>query len=204
MAKAAVGSMSEWSGTLKDFFRQINDGSHTLEAVKAFNEHRPLSPLVALVEATTRKLQKFFDRDVEVAPFPPEFTPDNLARWAQFNLEPVFLPDEEIGEDRKLKDWIKPNAWFYQMIREGKLASDSAQLKKGWYLADFTVGTDYTDGSQVFPNDPLASIITKLRKEGKVGQHDNTPAGSRFSITHDEWTSVVLPAVAQELSFRPE
>jgi hypothetical protein len=38
--KAAVGSMSEWSGVLKDFFRQIHDGSHTLESVIAFNEHR--------------------------------------------------------------------------------------------------------------------------------------------------------------------
>lgn len=38
--KKVVGSMSEWSGVLKDFFRQIDDGSHTLERVKAFNEHQ--------------------------------------------------------------------------------------------------------------------------------------------------------------------
>src|SRR3989338_1782559 len=40
MAKQVVGSMSEWSGVLKDFFRQIDDGSHTLETVRTFNEHR--------------------------------------------------------------------------------------------------------------------------------------------------------------------
>jgi len=35
-----VGSMSEWSGLLKDFFRQIDDGSVTREMLKEFNEHR--------------------------------------------------------------------------------------------------------------------------------------------------------------------
>lgn len=35
-----VGSMSEWSGMLKDFFRQIDDGSITREKLQAFLEHR--------------------------------------------------------------------------------------------------------------------------------------------------------------------
>ena len=35
-----VGSMSEWSGVLKDLFRQIDDGSITLRHVQAFLQHR--------------------------------------------------------------------------------------------------------------------------------------------------------------------
>ncbi|MEK7580630.1 MAG: hypothetical protein AAB465_03430, partial [Patescibacteria group bacterium] len=38
--KEMVGSMSEWSGVLKDFFRQINDGSKTLRQVQLFLENK--------------------------------------------------------------------------------------------------------------------------------------------------------------------
>ena len=169
--------------------------------VKAFVEHRVVSALETLLETTKKKLQKFFRVDLE--PMPAEFTEENLAKWAEFNLKPVYLPMEEIGEDRKLKNWTKPEKWFYQKIGEGKVNADSAKLHQGWYLADFTVGTDYTDGTQVFPNDPLNPIIKRLREEGKIGKYDNTPLGSRFAITHDEWQTVVCPAVAESLGFKP-
>ena len=38
--KEVVGSMSEWSGVLKDFFRQIADGSKTLRQVQLFLENK--------------------------------------------------------------------------------------------------------------------------------------------------------------------
>ena len=38
--KEVVGSMSEWSGVLKDLFRQIDDGSVSLEQVQDFLEHK--------------------------------------------------------------------------------------------------------------------------------------------------------------------
>ena len=37
--REVVGSMSEWSGMLKDLFRQIDDGSVTRECLQAFLEH---------------------------------------------------------------------------------------------------------------------------------------------------------------------
>jgi len=40
MPKKVVGSMSEWSGVLKDLFRQIDDGSVTLEQVKDLVIHK--------------------------------------------------------------------------------------------------------------------------------------------------------------------
>jgi len=36
--REVVGSMSDWAGVLKDFFRQIGDGSKTFKQVVAFNE----------------------------------------------------------------------------------------------------------------------------------------------------------------------
>jgi len=38
--RQVVGSMSEWSGVLKDLFQQIDDGSVTLPQVQTFLEHR--------------------------------------------------------------------------------------------------------------------------------------------------------------------
>ncbi|MEK7609125.1 MAG: hypothetical protein AAB476_01440 [Patescibacteria group bacterium] len=63
MAKPTVGSMSAWSGVLKDLFRQIDDGSHSLEAVKAFNEHRnPFGLSVATDISETLTSQQLFYR----------------------------------------------------------------------------------------------------------------------------------------------
>jgi len=39
MPNKVVGSMSDWSGVLKDLFRQIDDGSITLETIKAVVGH---------------------------------------------------------------------------------------------------------------------------------------------------------------------
>ena len=186
----------------------------TLGHLQATVEHRDpfvgsnISPLAALAESTKKKLRKFFSVDIE--PLPPEFTEENLAKWARFNWKPVYLPREEIGENRRLKNWTKPEEWFYRQIKKdeedtkGKISPDSAQLYRGWYLIDFTRGVDYTNGTQVFPDDPLAPIITKLREEGKIGKYDSTPIGSRFSITHDEWQTVLCPAIATEHGFKPE
>ncbi|MBI2454139.1 MAG: hypothetical protein HYV54_01000 [Parcubacteria group bacterium] len=60
MTKSVVGSMSEWSGVLKDFFRQIHDGSHTLESVKAFNEHRNPFQTAVDIGAMTADWQNFY------------------------------------------------------------------------------------------------------------------------------------------------
>ncbi len=42
MTREIVGSMSEWSGVLKDLFRQIDDGSITLEELKDLANHNRL------------------------------------------------------------------------------------------------------------------------------------------------------------------
>ena len=54
MKREIVGSASEWTGVLKDLFRQMDDGSITLAHIQAFLEHRDpfvavdSSPLVAV------------------------------------------------------------------------------------------------------------------------------------------------------------
>ena len=206
--------MPDWLEKRRGIFYEIDGqlirGVLTLDQMQLVVEHRNpfevkvLSLLEILMEDTKKCLQKFFGQGIEIDPLPEKFTEENLARWGEFNLKPVFLPDEEVAENRKLKDYTKPEKFFYDKIREGKIAADGATLKRGWCLADLTIGVDYTDGTQVFQNDPLASLITKLREEERVGRYDNTPAGSRFAITNDEWRNTVCPAFAKELGFKPE
>lgn len=204
MRREVVGSMSEWSGALKDLFRQIDDGSISLQEIRAFLEHR--DPFVVmgdslgqLVSRVKKLLSKRFDKEIEVDPLPSEFTEENLLAWEKYNLKPIFLPDEEISRNRKLKNWVRPPEEFYQWIKEKKIAADSAVLRRGWYLADFSVGVDYTDGTQVLPNDPLASIIAQLR-DRKIGKYKETPPGSRFAIVpKDEWSIVIAALVDDEL-----
>jgi len=63
--KEVVGSMSEWSGVLKDFFRQINDGSKTLRQVQLFLENKnPFNEQIAGVSSNT--LSDLFDRQLEI------------------------------------------------------------------------------------------------------------------------------------------
>jgi hypothetical protein len=208
-----VGSMSEWAGMLSDFFRQIKDGSITLEMLGEFNEHRnpfasgiiPVKTFAdKLISKTAKLLSKWFGKKITVDPLPAWFTLENLAKAVVFNLRPVFFPDEEISENRLLRNWVKPGKWFYQKINEGKIAVDSAKLRRGWYLADFSVGVDYNDGIQVFPDDPLVPIIARLREEKKVGKYEKTPMDSRFAIVpKDEWP-LVLAEITKDLGLKPE
>jgi len=174
----------------------------SLDQLQIVVEHR--SPfdgdniLVRLPAKLARLLSKRFGKKIIVDPLPSWFTEENLAHAERYNLKPIFFPDEEIGADCKIKKWVKPRKWFYDRISEGKIAADSTKLKRGWYLADFSVGVDYTDGTQVFSNDPLAPIIERLRQEGKVGKYDKTPMGSRFSIVpKNEWP-IVISALVDE------
>ncbi|MFH1956129.1 MAG: hypothetical protein ABIJ28_00560 [Patescibacteria group bacterium] len=209
MGKTAVGDMSDWSGLLKDFFRQIDDGTITRVKIEAIVNNKVVYPkevaehfvLNDLLRKTQKLLSRRFGKRIKADPLPAEFTPENLEKWEKFNLKPIFLPDEEISESRPLKNWIKPEKWFYQKIKEGKIPVDSAKLNRGWYLADFTPSVDYTDGTQVYANDPLAPIIERLRKEGIIGKNNETPTGSRFAIVpKDEWP-ILLDELATKLGF---
>ncbi|KKU18904.1 MAG: hypothetical protein UX30_C0023G0010 [Candidatus Saccharibacteria bacterium GW2011_GWA2_46_10] len=178
-------------------------GRHFTEFLK--NIPRPI-PIYAnkLVSQTAKLLSKRFGKKITVDPLPDWFTEENLAKAAKFNLRPIFLPGEEIGQDRPLRNWVKPNDWFYRQIQDNKIAADSTYLKRGWYLADFTLGADYEGGTQVFQNDPLSPIIARLRQEGKIGKNDKTPPGSRFAILpKEEWPLLIAALVDEELKIPP-
>lgn len=67
--KQIVGSMSDWSGVLKDLFRQIDDGSITLFNVKEFVEHR--NPF-AVPDIDWKKTYKTLGMEAEYTKFVKE------------------------------------------------------------------------------------------------------------------------------------
>jgi hypothetical protein len=67
MVRKVVGSMSDWSGVLKDLFRKIEDGSITLSQLKSFNDHvNPFSPDNSL-EAWQNLYRDFFGIKVDLS-----------------------------------------------------------------------------------------------------------------------------------------
>lgn len=154
-----------------------------------------------LVATTRKKLRRFSDAWArQVTPPPTEWTEEFLRNAATFNMHPVFFPAVTLDEKFSRRGYTKPGQWVYDQINAGRVDRSVLTLASGWALADFSIGADYTNGAQVFLNDPWAPLITKLRTELKiVGAHPNTPSGSRFSITHDEWIQVVLAHMASAL-----
>lgn len=216
MSVNLVGDRSvELAGVMGDILGKYRAGQITLEHLINFSkmESTPFALTVQnarleiekFAAKTARKLSKVFKKRIFIDPLPPAFKDEQqLAFWATFNMRPVFFPGEDIGASRVIKGWTKLQDWFYNNVANGNIEpmySDlpPTQLRRGWYLADFTVSADYIDGSQVFVNDPLAPIITSLREKKLVGKYDNTPAGSRFAITWDEWNDCVLAHVASKL-----
>ena len=215
MSNNLVGDvLSEELGAWIDIFQKRRSGVITADHIKRFAKLDPSPFAVAAKDAkreiekfaakTARKLSTIFKKRIIVDPLPPEFTDENLAQWATFNFRPVFLPREDIGATRLLKSWTKPEKWFYDRVSDGKIKPiytdlPPTMLRGCWHLADFTIGADYADGSQVFVNDPLATIFADLRSKKLIGRHSNTPDGSRFSITPNEWQDCVLAHVASKL-----
>jgi hypothetical protein len=110
----------------------------------------------------------------------------------------------QITQDAKFRHWVKPGQWLYDQMRayDAKkklgLPSETICIKRGWYVVDMTIAPDYTDGTQVYVDDKLSPLISKLRQDGAVGKKDKTPMGSRFAILPNEWAEQVLSKLSAE------
>lgn len=118
--KQVVGSMSDWSGVLKDFFRQIDDGSITLERLKNFVGHNPVADWQNFyknvfgieVNLQTPQKQKGFDRLIVVA---KGMTPQLLYnkceelfpcwKWTGNNLDKIVESERKADKDYAI--WVR-------------------------------------------------------------------------------------------------
>jgi len=213
MIKNQVGAVPDDNlGIAQEVIRRLREEAGFPERQKLFLEDKYV--LKQGIEIVSRpfaqlekRLSKRFMKRITVDPYPREFTEGFLRNAAGYNMRPVFLPGEDISADCRLKKWVKLGAEFYQEVKNGDVRPFNTYyptvLCRGWYLADFSLSVDYTDGTQVYPNDPWASAITQLREEGKIGKYESTPKGSRFVITLEEWGKVLLIYMAAKLLVPP-
>jgi hypothetical protein len=205
MSENQVGLMpSDDLGLVMDFVSKLRSNPDFRRKASLFLQGKDYSlPKVdSPFKALERRLSRRFCHGVIVDPQPREFTPSFLANAAQYNMKPVFLPGEDITQNNKFKKWVAPCTWFYEQVAAGKIQNYGGLvptvLRRGWYLIDLTAGVDYTDGTQVLPSDPWASLVAELREQKLVGKGKGDK-GSRFAITWDEWNDIVLTYMASKL-----
>ena len=115
-------------------------------------------------------------------------------------FEAHHLSDVILDQSSNVPGWDKkPEAWYWEQIKTGKVSQDAPKLPDSWVLIDKTQKPDYKDGRQMYENDAFGPIISKLRKDKKIQSFKGVPESSRFNISHDELTQVVLPEIAKLL-----
>ena len=160
--------------------------------------------------------EAFFPGVSESIPHPPKELVETLKQGRESevgrNMEAHFLPDITLSKDSLTingknysypQNFKKPNDWFFDNTvpqRRGEnppISSSSLHIPSGWRIVDATIRPDYTDGSQMYKDDPLASLIAKLTTDGKISpQHPS----SRFGISWDERKEHIDPQLKELLN----
>lgn len=222
MKKEVVGSMSEWAGMLKDFFRQIEDGSKTQEQTQAFLERRnPFDEAKWLQEILSLERQyhlNFFGQEFDLVEFEEtlkKYGQEKRREWQELGLEPHFLPDVAMNWNREFPGWkVKPGKWYYEQAEKSKILRDSINGKlvvdKTPYrlegisvLIDRRLKPKHNDDKQMYQNDNLLGpVIEKLREEGKIEVYKCGPQSSRFGVSSKEWKEAIKQVLAEKLGFK--
>lgn len=163
-----------------------------------------------LVSQEKEAWKRFFGREIKV-PNPPQELLDTLTRVQELGItvfEAHFLPKVELKQDLKAPSWkIRPEEWYWQQIEKGNVAKDATKLGGVWVLIDGSQKPDYDSGRQQYQNDPLAPILTDLRREGKIevpSSYKYVPETSRFATSYEEISDYVIPAVTNFLNVERE
>lgn len=148
---------------------------------------------------------KTFSRDQLILPETeiPQEVSDILQRAERAGLtffEPHHLSGVTLQQDLAVEGWDKkPENWYWEQIKNGKISQGASRLSGSWVLIDKTVRPDYKDGKQLHVNDSLGTLLARLRKENKISIIKGIPETSRFGISFDELTNFVLPEIARLL-----
>lgn len=155
-----------------------------------------------LVERERESLRAFFGQPVAVAQVPDLLVETyRVAQDEGFStLAPIYLPATEFEQRTKYPGWkVKPEKWYWEQIRTGKVNKDAAKLAGVWGLFDESQRPNYAGGRQLFDDDALAPILQRLRREGRIQVLNNTrqvPETSRFGVSAYEQDQFVFPQLA--------
>src|SRR3989344_3439026 len=74
-------------------------------------------------------------RGKEVFPEPPKALLEFIERTSEqgFTFEPYLEPDLRFTQDAEFPGWrVRPNPYFWDLIKSGRLSPDAARLSLGW------------------------------------------------------------------------
>lgn len=115
-------------------------------------------------------------------------------------FETYRLSGVTLTKDANVDGWDKkPEGWYWEQIKSGKVSQDAPKLPNSWVLVDKTQKPDYNNGKQLHDKDPFGPLLKQLRKDKKIQAMKGIPDTSRFGISHDELTQVILPEIAKIL-----
>ena len=132
----------------------------------------------------------------------PQEVSDILQRAERvgFTLEAYHLSNVVLDENSEVEGWnSKPESWYWEQIKKGNISQNAPKLSDSWVLIDPITRPDYNRGRQLHESDPLGPLLAKLRKDKKIQAVRGIPETSRFSISSNELSQVVLPEIAELL-----
>lgn len=171
---------------------------------------RVITPTTSeLLSAQTDAIDRFRGR--EVFPEPPKALLEFIERTTEqgFTFEPYLEPNITFSQDVQYPGLqVRPNQYFYDLIKEGLLPSDAMRLSGPvWAAMEAIQKQNYDGGRQLYENDPLAPILEDLRQRGKIKIPDwcrHIPATSRFGVSALELEHYIYPLFAQQAGVSEE
>ena len=142
-------------------------------------------------------------RGKEVFPEPPKALLEFVERTAEqvFIYELYLEPNALFTQTSDYPGWrVRPNPYFWDLIKSGRLSPDAARLSLGWVAMEAIRRPPYDGGMQMYENDPLAPKLEQLRNDGKIAVPywcKHIPLTSRFGISAREIDNHIVPVFAQ-------
>lgn len=181
--------------------RGFSVGAHLLEdSAHSLNEAGLIPDELPAVE-----VPKALSRDQLILPETalPQYVLEVLQRAERAGIgvfEAYHLSDFVLDQNSNVEGWnSRPENWYWEQIRNGRVSQDAPQLPGSWVLIDKTQRPDHEDSRQLDKNDPLGPLLARLRKKERIENVQDIPSTSRFAISSDELTQVVLPEIAKLL-----
>ena len=158
----------------------------------------------------------FFGKEFDLSQFQGDlgkFGEETVTTWQKMLLEPHFLPMVEMKRKAKFPGWkVRPTDHHYEAVYQGrvrrnfdnefKVDKQAHLLFGGSVLIDTRLKPAYDNGKQMYADDYLGPILSKLRHDKKIPQYQYGEQGSRFGVSADEWEEHVKFALTKDKRFR--
>lgn len=211
-------------GVLGDFLKKARKNPIWIERLKImlkgrnpFEQVREVATKVknwlqSIVDLERQCHEDFFGNVFSLAEFTrtlKRYGAEKVATWQSLGLEPHFLPGIVLSQDSNLLWWkIKPESWFWNKIKEGKIMrlikgelvvdQKAGDLEGITVLVDTRLKPKYGEG---YKDDWLSQIISGIREAGKI--QDLNPRFSRSNVSAEE-TELIKIEAAKILGLKSE